>query len=156
MPLLVKRLHPDASLPVYGSGQAAGMDLHAYCPGEEIVLNSGERQLIKSGIAVAIPEGFYGRIAPRSGLAFKNGIDVMAGVIDSDYRGEMGVILINLGNADFKIKHGDRIAQMIIEIAPQMEVIEVENLDDTERGAGGFGSTGVGKDKTIRSVRLIP
>jgi len=98
---------------------------------------------VATGLAVAIPEGNYGRIAPRSGLAFKNFIDVGAGVIDEDYRGELKVLLFNLGPDDFNVNEGDRIAQFIIEKYTPTELEEVETLDETARGADGFGSTGV-------------
>lgn len=141
----VQKLNEHATLPTYGSSGAAGMDLYANFSAEGIGMGSiapGERRLIKTGIAIAIPRGHYARVAPRSGLAFKNGIAVMAGVIDEDYRGEVGVILINHGTEDFVVKHGDRIAQLIIEKYTPCLPIEVSSLDDTERGAGGFGSTG--------------
>ncbi len=139
-----KLLTDTATLPTYGSEEAAGMDLHVDLggTGEKAALLPGERRLFKTGISVALPARFYGRIAPRSGLAYKKGIDVMAGVIDSDYRGEIGVILINHGDDDFQINHGDRIAQMIITPYHTAMPEPVEELPDTERGAGGFGSTG--------------
>ena len=102
--------------------------------------------LVHTDLAVAIPHGYYGRVAPRSGLALKKHIDVGAGVIDSDYRGPLGVVLFNHGEADFEVQPGDRIAQLIITAIATPEVVAVENLDDTERGAGGFGSTGVESD----------
>ena len=101
--------------------------------------------MVKTDLSVACPEGTYARIAPRSGLAKKKGIDVGAGVIDADYRGPVGVILFNFGEDDFEIKRGDRIAQMILEQVSMVPAIQVESLDDTERGAAGFGSTGVSK-----------
>lgn len=137
--LKVKLAHPDAQLPTRGSILSAGLDLYA-CEGNK--LDPGERKLIRTGLEVAIPNGFYGRIAPRSGLALKHGIDVMAGVIDSDYRGELGVILVNLGTHKFVIAKGDRIAQLIVEAILTPEVVKVEDLDITFRGLGGFGSTG--------------
>ena len=121
--------------------QAAGYDLHA---SEAITVPARGKALISTGLAFAIPEGNYGRIAPRSGLAVKNFIDVGAGVIDSDYRGQVKVLLFNLSqDKDFQINEGDRIAQMIIEKYTPTELVEVETLSDTVRGAGGFGSTGV-------------
>lgn len=142
----VQKLNEHATLPTYGSSGAAGMDLSANFAAEDIgmVRNiaPGERLLIKTGLSIAIPRGHYARVAPRSGLAYKHGIDVMAGVIDEDYRGEVGVILINLGTNDFIVKHGDCIAQLIIEKYTPCLPIEVSSLDDTARGAGGFGSTG--------------
>ena len=141
----IRKLNELATAPTYGSARAAGLDLSANfadMAGDMYVLEPGERKLFKTGIAVSIPLGHYARIAPRSGLAFKSGIDVMAGVIDEDYRGEVGVILINLGVTDFTVRHGDRIAQLIVEkYTPCLPVI-VDDLDDTNRGAWGFGSTG--------------
>lgn len=98
---------------------------------------------VKTDISIAFPHGFYARVAPRSGLAWKNSIDVGAGVIDVDYRGNVGVILFNHSDDDFKIAHGDRIAQLILERIITPDVVEVDELDETERNAGGFGSTGV-------------
>lgn len=141
----VKKLNEHATIPTYGSAGAAGMDLYANFvdfEGDMHELWPGERKLFKTGLAIAIPLGHYARVAPRSGLAFKSGIDVMAGVIDEDYRGEVGVILINLSDRIFEVKHGDRIAQLIIEKYTPCLQVEVDDLDDTSRGSGGFGSTG--------------
>jgi len=151
--LPTKMASEHATLPTYGSEQAAGMDLYADLhprdadqefPNLEFVheLKPGERKLVKTGISTVIPNNFYGRVAPRSGLAYKHGIDVMAGVIDSDYRGEIGVILINHGDEPFIIKHGDRIAQMIITPYLTLDPVPYQELPDTDRGEGGFGSTG--------------
>jgi deoxyuridine 5'-triphosphate nucleotidohydrolase len=156
--LEVKRLFDDADLPCKGSGRAAGYDLRAHsyafivdgevgetvklADGVVLVIPANSRCLVKTGIAVAIPEGCYGRVAPRSGLALKKGIDIGAGVIDEDYRGEVGAILFNLNSEPFEVKKGDRIAQFICERIIYPELEEVDELDDTERGAGGFGSTG--------------
>eukprot|EP00958_Prasinococcus_capsulatus_P023990 scaffold3691_cov394-Prasinococcus_capsulatus_cf.AAC.10 len=109
---------------------------------QDTVVPSGGRALVKTGLSIAIPQGTYARIAPRSGLAYKSGIDVGAGVVDYDYRGEVGVILFNFGNEDFQVRKGDRIAQLILEKIATPEVVEVSDLDDTVRGEGGFGSTG--------------
>lgn len=130
----------DAILPKYATSQDAGCDLYGI---EDVVLKPGERISIKTGIKIEIPIGYYGRVAPRSGLAFKNGIDTLAGVIDAGYRGEIGVILINHGKEDFKIEKGNRIAQMIFEKIDQAEFEEVEELSTTDRGDGGFGSSGI-------------
>ncbi|KAL9934092.1 hypothetical protein V8E36_007174 [Tilletia maclaganii] len=141
-PLRIQRdpSFPHAQLPTRGSAQAAGYDLYA---AEDFLLRGKNgRGVVPTGIKVAIPEGCYGRVAPRSGLAAKHGIDVGAGVIDSDYRGLLGVLLFNLGDSDFQIKTGDRIAQLVIEQIRTPDVLEVESLEDTDRGAGGFGSTG--------------
>jgi dUTP pyrophosphatase len=155
--LEVKRLFDDADLPHKGSDRAAGYDLraHSYAfvvdgkVGDTVkldddvvlVIPANSRCLVKTGIAVAVPEGCYGRVAPRSGLALK-GIDIGAGVIDEDYRGEIGAILFNLNSEPFEVKKGDRIAQFVCERIVYPELEEVNELDDTERGAGGFGSTG--------------
>lgn len=141
----VKKLNKHAKLPTYGSAGAAGMDLYANFEdmvGDCCNIPAGERRLIKTGISVEIPRHTYARVAPRSGLAFKSGIDVMAGVIDEDYRGEVGVILINHGTIPFTVTHGDRVAQLIIEKYMPCFVTEVTEHSDTERGSGAFGSTG--------------
>jgi dUTP pyrophosphatase len=144
--LPVRKLNEFATVPAYGSYDAAGLDLSANLQAEGYSLYNlgpGERKLFKTGLSVAIPRGYYGRIAPRSGLAYKNGIDVMAGVVDSDYRGDVGVILINLDKeAHFVVEHGMRIAQLIIEDYKPCLPILCSSLDETERGSGGFGSTG--------------
>lgn len=134
-----KRLHDNAKLPQRSSAFAAGADL--FCA-EQCTIAPGQRHLISTGLAVEIPAGYYGRVAPRSGLAVRSGIDVMAGVIDADYRGELRVLAINLGAAEVKFEVGDRIAQLIIESVPPASFEWSEELDDTERGEGGFGSTG--------------
>ena len=145
MVIKIKKLDPTAVLPTRNKIGDAGYDLYALEDGEII---AGERYLFKTGISVAIPEGFYGRIAPRSGLALKKGIDVLGGVVDSTYRGDVGVILINLNNVtypgfnSFNVKKGDRIAQLIIEKYHDIEWQEVDELDSSDRGAGGFGSSG--------------
>lgn len=130
-------------IPTYGTVASAGVDLRANI-NENLVLKPLERQLIKTGLFLEIPEGYEAQIRPRSGLALKNGITVLntPGTIDADYRGEIGVILINLSNEDFTVRPGERIAQMIFAQFEQAQFIEVELLSETERGAGGFGSTG--------------
>jgi dUTP pyrophosphatase len=134
-----KRLHPDARLPSRGSASAAGLDL---CAVERVTLAPGCRAAVRTGLAVAIPEGFYGRVAPRSGLAVRHGIDVLAGVIDSDYRGEILCALVNHGDEAFEIEPGARVAQLVVESIATPEPAWAEDLEETERGAGGFGSTG--------------
>lgn len=119
---------------------AAGLDLTYVGP--PMTIHPNERALLDTGFAWAIPEGFVGRVTPRSGLAHKHGIDVLAGAIDSDYRGEVKVILINHGAFHFTLSTGDRIAQMLVQPVVVAEGFEVEELDGTERGEGGFGSTG--------------
>jgi len=137
----VKKLSENATIPTQGTSFAAGYDLYA---AEDAVVVCGTRKLIKTNISMEITPGYYGRIAPRSGLAYKNGIDVLAGVIDSDYRGDIGVILYNTDkNIDFTVKNGDRIAQIIFEACYIATLNNVENLDNTLRQASGFGSTGV-------------
>ncbi len=131
------------ALPAYETGGAAGMDLRAAVQ-EPVTIAPGMRAAVPTGLAFAIQQGFEAQIRPRSGLALKNGITCLntPGTIDSDYRGEVKVILINLGQEPFTIQRGDRIAQMVIAPVVQTEILEVETLDDTSRGAGGFGSTG--------------
>jgi dUTP pyrophosphatase len=137
--LLFKRLHPEARLPSRGSARAAGLDL---CAIERVTLAPGARAAVRTGLAVAIREGFYGRVAPRSGLAVRHGIDVLAGVIDSDYRGEILCALVNHGTEAFEIEPGARVAQLVVEAIATPEPAWANDLEDTERGAGGFGSTG--------------
>lgn len=130
-------------LPNYATNASAGMDLRANLD-EPIVLKSLERTLVATGLFLEIPIGYEAQIRPRSGLAFKNGLTVLnsPGTIDADYRGEIKVILVNLSNQDFVINDGERVAQMVIAKHEQAEWIQVEQLIETDRGAGGFGSTG--------------
>jgi len=131
-------------LPNYSTEHSAGMDLRAFLS-EPLLLKPMERALIPTGIFIEVPEGFEAQVRPRSGLAIKNGITVLntPGTIDADYRGEVKVILINLSNEPFTIQNGDRIAQMVIAKYEKITWHQVEKLSDTERGAGGFGSSGV-------------
>ena len=131
-------------LPAYATPESAGMDLRANIT-EPIVLHPLERRIIPTGLYIALPPGYEAQVRPRSGLAFKHGITVLnsPGTIDSDYRGELGVLLVNPSNEDFTVEAGERIAQMVIARHEQGEFVEVEELDDTERGAGGYGHTGV-------------
>lgn len=133
-----------AILPSYQTAGAAGADLCAYLP-EPVVLAPGQRAMVPTGLSFAIPSGYEIQVRPRSGLAAKNGITVLnsPGTIDSDYRGEVKVILINLGTENFTISHGDRIAQMVVAPVVQAQFQVVESLSATERGQGGFGSTGI-------------
>ena len=134
-------------LPAYETAQAAGMDLRAAVPEDEpFVLKPGSRHATPTGLAFALPAGFEGQVRPRSGLALKAGVTCLntPGTIDADYRGEVKVILINLGEEDFTIRRGDRIAQLVIAPVIQAGWTEVASLDETARGAGGFGSTGHG------------
>ena len=159
--LYVKKLRNNAAIPKRGTEEAAGYDVAS---SEEVTVPAKGKVVVKTGISVAVPEGCYGRIAPRSGLAVKKFIDVGAGVIDADYRGEVGVVLFNHSGEDFKVKPGDRIAQLILEKIDTPQVKEVEELPDTTRGAKGFGSTGWrsdeksetdGKTKTKFTERLL-
>lgn len=131
-------------LPAYATSQSAGMDLRANID-ESIVLHSMERRLVPTGLHIALPQGFEAQIRPRSGLALKHGITVLntPGTIDADYRGELMVLLINFSDTDFVINDGERIAQMVVARHEQIEFQLVDELDDTERGAGGYGHTGV-------------
>lgn len=133
----------DLPLPAYQTALAAGLDLAAAVH-EPVQIAPGERALVPTGLSMALPAGFEAQIRPRSGLAAKHGVTVLntPGTIDADYRGELKVILINLGAETFEISHGDRIAQMIIAPVVQATIVEVDNLSDTDRGSGGFGSTG--------------
>ncbi|KAH7524081.1 hypothetical protein FEM48_Zijuj06G0080900 [Ziziphus jujuba var. spinosa] len=136
----VKKLSEKAVLPSRGSPFSAGYDLSSAM---DIKVPARGKALVPTHLSIAVPEGTYARIAPRSGLAWKHSIDVGAGVIDADYRGPVGVILFNHSEVDFEVKVGDRVAQLIIEKIITPEVTEVEDLDSTGRGSGGFGSTGV-------------
>ena len=131
-------------LPSYATEQSAGMDLRANID-EPIVLKPMQRQIVKTGLFMALPPGYEAQVRPRSGLALKHGITVLnsPGTIDSDYRGEVGVLLINLGDKDFVINDGDRIAEMVIAKHETVSFVLTEELDETERGAGGYGHTGV-------------
>lgn len=137
----------ELQLPAYATNQAAGVDLMAAIDGD-IIIKPFCRTLIPAGIAIALPNGFEAQLRPRSGLALKNGITLLnsPGTIDADYRGEIKILLINLGQEDFVITRGMRIAQMIIAPVVQVKWQEVETLDDTARSAGGFGSTGIKTD----------
>ncbi|HUH09163.1 MAG TPA: dUTP diphosphatase [Brevundimonas sp.] len=133
------------ALPAYETTGSAGMDLRAALPASEpVVLHPGERKLIPTGLKIALEPGYEAQVRPRSGLALKHGVTCLnsPGTIDSDYRGEVGVILINHGQIAFEIQRGERIAQMVIAPYAQAVMAEVEALDETARGAGGFGSTG--------------
>ena len=131
-------------LPAYETKNSAGMDLRAYLPDGSVTLQPMQRALIPTGLYIEIPEGYEGQVRPRSGLAFKHGITVLntPGTIDADYRGELKQILINLSNEPFVINNGDRIAQIVFARCEQAEMVEVDELSETERGAGGFGHTG--------------
>ncbi|KAI1390295.1 deoxyuridine 5'-triphosphate nucleotidohydrolase [Hypoxylon trugodes] len=138
-PLLIKKLSSTAKLPTRGSAFAAGYDLYASQP---TTIPSRGKALVETDISIAVPAGTYGRIAPRSGLAAKHFIDTGAGVIDADYRGPVKVLLFNHSDADFEVKEGERVAQLVLERIYTPEVLEVQELEESVRGAGGFGSTG--------------
>jgi dUTP pyrophosphatase len=134
-----KKLDTRATLPTRGSSSAAGLDLYAI---EEITIPPKQRILARTGLAVSIPEGYYGRLAPRSGLAAKKGLDVLAGVIDADYRGEIGCILYNCGDETIELPAQSKICQLIIERIITPVAVWADDIDETDRGSGGFGSTG--------------
>lgn len=144
-PVQLKRLpgNEDIALPKRMSEWAAGFDLHA-AVAEPLTLSPGERALVPTGFAMAMPRELEAQIRPRSGLAFKHGITCLnsPGTIDADYRGEVKVLLVNLGQQPFVIERGERIAQMVFQVVPQVELTEVSELSDTVRGEGGFGHTG--------------
>jgi dUTP pyrophosphatase len=141
-----KKLDPRAVTPRYASELAAGMDLSACVPeGERVIIEPGRIMMVKTGVAVAIPAGFEGQVRPRSGVASKFGVTLpnAPGTIDADYRGEVMVPLINHGREPYVIEHGARVAQMVIAPVVRARIEEAESLDGTERGTGGFGSTGM-------------
>ena len=141
--ILIKKLHSDVNIPKYETEGSSGLDLEAYIE-KDLKLLSGERKLVPTGVSMAMPNNFEIQIRPRSGLAYKNGISVVntPGTIDSDYRGEIKVLLINLGTETVTIKKFQRIAQMVICPIIKANLKEVQELPETIRGAGGFGSTG--------------
>lgn len=139
MELRIKKLDPGARLPERAHHDDAGADLFS---NEEVLLEPGERRVVKTGISMAIPSGYVGLIWDTSGLSAKGGIKSMGGVVDAQYRGEVCVILVNLGREPYRIERGAKIAQMLIQKIEFPEICETEELDDTLRGEGGFGSTG--------------
>lgn len=139
MQIRIKKLNDSAMLPTRGSEEAAGLDL--YLDQNILIIDPGQRVLAPTGLAMAFEQGYYARLAPRSGHAVKLGLDLLAGVVDSDYRGEVKVAMINLGTKRITFHRGDRIAQMILEKIALPTVLEVDELDDTDRADGGFGST---------------
>lgn len=142
MKVQIKKLRESAILPEYQTAQAAGMDLHA-CLDESVTLEPMERRMIPTGLAIALPDGYEAQIRARSGMSIKHGITMVNGVgtVDADYRGEIGVLVINLGTKSFTIEPGMRIAQMVIAKYETVSWQEENALDETDRGAGGFGST---------------
>lgn len=143
MNIQITKLKESAQLPVYQTEHSAGMDLHA-ANDEPVVLKPGDRAAVPTGIAVAVPPGYEAQIRARSGLAAKHGIALTNGIgtIDADYRGEVGVLIVNLGQEDFVVEPGMRIAQMVIAKYEKIGWDQVDSLDETSRGGGGFGSTG--------------
>jgi dUTP pyrophosphatase len=137
--LSFKKLHESAALPSRGSLYSAGLDLYSL---EDLTIAPKQRILARTGLAVAIPEGYYGRIAPRSGLALRTGLDVLSGVIDADYRGEIGCLLYNTGDETITLPAQSKICQLIIEKIITPEAAWADEIDETDRGSGGFGSTG--------------
>ena len=142
MTLSFKRVHPDAVLPAYAHPSDAGMDIRSV---KALVIPAGRRALVPTGLVVNLPPGYEAQVRPRSGLALKAGVTVLntPGTIDAGYRGEIGVILANFGEDDFVVKVGDRVAQLVIAPVTQPTIVEATEIDETDRGAGGFGSTGV-------------
>ncbi|OCP21985.1 MULTISPECIES: dUTP diphosphatase [unclassified Ensifer] len=145
-----KALHPDAVMPKYANDQAAGADLVANIKltlnnerFTEFTLDPGERKLIKTGVALEMPPGIWAEVRGRSGLAYNQGIAILGGTIDSDYRGDIGVIMLNTGDEPFVVKHGERIAQLVVETYVRGHFVEKAELRETARGEGGFGSTGM-------------
>ena len=142
MTVRFKKVHPDASLPSYAHPGDAGMDVRSV---EDVELAPGARALVHTGLVMILPPGWEAQVRPRSGLALKHGVTVFntPGTIDAGYRGEVGVILANLGDAAFPVRKGDRIAQIVVAPVTTADIEEAEVVDKTDRGAGGFGSTGV-------------
>jgi len=151
MKLSIRRLANGDGLPLpaYASDGAAGLDLYAALPaGQKLVLEPGARDLVPTGVLIALPEGYEAQVRPRSGLAVEYGVTVLnaPGTIDSDYRGEVKALLVNHGGQPFEITRGMRIAQLVVAPVTRVTLVEAENLSETARGAGGFGSTGLGGD----------
>ena len=142
MTLRFRRIHPDAALPAYAHGNDAGMDVRSV---DDATIPPGGRTLVRTGLVMMLPPGYEAQVRPRSGLALKYGVTVLnaPGTIDAGYRGEVGVVLANFGNAPFEVRKGDRIAQIVVAPVTRAEVAESAEVDETDRGGGGFGSTGV-------------
>lgn len=142
MTLKFRRIHPDASLPSYAHEGDAGMDVRSV---EDVEIAPGSRALVHTGLVMMLPPGWEAQVRPRSGLALKHGVTVLntPGTIDAGYRGEVGVILANFGEGPFKVARGDKVAQIVVAPVARAEIVESAEVDETERGSGGFGSTGV-------------
>ena len=142
MTLRFRKIHPDAVLPSYAHPSDAGMDVRSV---DDLTIAPGKRALVHTGLVMLLPPKYEAQVRPRSGLALKSGVTVLntPGTIDSGYRGEVGVILANFGETDFQVKKGDKIAQIVIAPVTQPEIVETSEVDETDRGSGGFGSTGV-------------
>ena len=142
MTLRFQRIHPDAVLPAYAHPSDAGMDVRSV---DDVTIEPGRRALVRTGLVMMLPPTYEAQVRPRSGLALKYGITVLnaPGTIDSGYRGEVGVVLANFGEAEFHVKKGDKIAQIVIAPVTQPVIVETDAADETDRGAGGFGSTGL-------------
>ena len=142
MTLRFRKIHPDAVLPSYAHPSDAGMDVRSV---EDLTIAPGKRALVHTGLVMLLPPMYEAQVRPRSGLSLKSGVTVLntPGTIDSGYRGEVGVILANFGEADFQVKKGDKIAQIVIVPVTQPEIVETTEVDETDRGSGGFGSTGI-------------
>jgi len=142
MTLRFKKIHPDATLPSYAHASDAGMDVRSV---EDVTVPAKGRVLVHTGLVMLLPPMYEAQVRPRSGLALKHGITVLntPGTIDSGYRGEVGVILANFGDSDFQVKKGDKVAQIVVAPVVQAEIEAASEIDETDRGAGGFGSTGV-------------
>ena len=142
MTLRFRKIHPDAVLPSYAHPSDAGMDVRSV---DDLTIAPGKRALVHTGLVMLLPPMYEAQVRPRSGLSLKSGVTVLntPGTIDSGYRGEVGVILANFGEANFQVKKGDKIAQIVIAPVTQPEIVETDEVDETDRGSGGFGSTGV-------------
>jgi dUTP pyrophosphatase len=140
--LKIMKVHPDATLPTRGKPGDSGLDLYAYLPDGPVVIRAGDRHCFSLAIAIELPPGHEGQVRPRSGLKKTHGVMAGLGTIDSGYRGELGLTLFNFSYRDYTVRHGDRIAQLVVAPVAYPEVVEVTELTQTERGASGFGSTG--------------
>ncbi len=151
MKIKFKKLNDKAIIPEYKTEGAAGFDINVLLDKDSEILKKGEVKLFKTGLAIALPDGYEAQVRSRSGLSLKNGVIVLnaPGTIDSDYRGEIGIIMTNCGQEDFVVENGSRIAQIVIAKYEKAEIEVVEDLDETERGADGFGSTGIKNDNKL-------